>query len=329
MGYWEQRLALRDAVFLGIENNAMGVINAAYTNAAGQIEREIKKIIGNYAFWKDLKKSEALRELKSLAPAAKPYAARISRLEAIRASIKEGMEQAAGVQLNATKRALRKVGEQAYYRTIFDIQKRVGMFGVGKPDKSINQILRNNWSGENWSARVWQNQRAAAETIQQAVVETLTMGGKPTEETYRRLFDEAMKKPGTTAKQATHAANRIIRTESAYVANQESLEAYNEVGIEEYEFISVLDSKTSAICQGMDGKTFKTKDAEVGVNFCPMHPYCRSTTAPVLLSEAKPGTRYAKNLKTGRGEIIPSDMNYQDWVKWQADGSPPIEEWRK
>ena len=56
------------------------------------------------------------------------------------------------------------------------------------------------------------------------------------------------------------------------------LSAYEECGAEQYEFVAVLDLRTSEICRSLDGKVFYTKDAQQGVNMNPMHPFCRSTT---------------------------------------------------
>lgn len=329
MGYWEDRIRLRDLVYRGLENQTMGVISSAYERAGREIEEQLERIIGNYAKWQKLDPGQAMQQLNALAPAARPYAARITRLEAIREAIREGMEKAAGVQLSATKSCLKRVGRQAFFRTLFDLQKRVGGFAAGSPEASLDQILRNSWSGQHWSTRVWQNQRAAARIIEQTVVETLSMGGRPTDETFRQLFDEAMQKPGVTARQATHAANRIVRTESAYVANQESLEAYRRAGIEEYEFVAVLDSRTSEQCQERDGKTYRVDSVETGVNYPPLHPFCRSSTGPVLRSGEQTATaRWARSLITGKGEIIPGDMNYKEWKTWQDAGAPPIRAWR-
>ena len=44
----------------------------------------------------------------------------------------------------------------------------------------------------------------------------------------------------------------------------------------------MLDSRTSKICNELDGKRFKVKDRQAGTNYPPMHPFCRSTTIAVI-----------------------------------------------
>lgn len=48
----------------------------------------------------------------------------------------------------------------------------------------------------------------------------------------------------------------------------------------EYEYHAKLDSKTTKTCRGLNGKVFKVKDMQPGVNAPPMHPFCRSAVAP-------------------------------------------------
>ena len=43
----------------------------------------------------------------------------------------------------------------------------------------------------------------------------------------------------------------------------------------EYEYHAKLDSKTTKTCRGLNGKVFKVKDMQPGVNAPPMHPFCR------------------------------------------------------
>lgn len=59
------------------------------------------------------------------------------------------------------------------------------------------------------------------------------------------------------------------------------------MGIEKYEFVAEVDSKTSDICLELNGKIFNIKDAEVGKNLPPMLPNCRSTIVPFVESKDK------------------------------------------
>jgi len=68
-----------------------------------------------------------------------------------------------------------------------------------------------------------------------------------------------------------------------------------------YEWVSVLDSKTSATCRSLDGQVFKLNEGPVP----PIHPNCRSTTVPV--KGEKPGQKTS------------SRETYYEWLKRQPD----------
>ena len=87
-----------------------------------------------------------------------------------------------------------------------------------------------------------------------------------------------------------------------------------EAGIEKYEFLASLDSKTCPVCGKLDGKSFKLQEAVIGVNCPPMHNSCRCCTVAHLKKE-KGDTRIARNPETGKNYYVPSNMNYSKWIK--------------
>lgn len=340
--YWLDRLEARQAFYDRAGDAVMAKINLAYDSAMRQLNSDISDIIRNFAKLHDMTPSEArkyldqphtktyletlkrrarkitddqarvymLRELD--APA---YRARITRLQAMQESVRLGMTQVADVELQIVEKHLKETGKEAYYRTMFDIQKgvKVGFAVVGIPTKRLDQILRNNWSGENYSKRIWQNRDALAEKLQQALTEALSTG-----KTSKQTFDELSE----ITRYGRSAANRLLRTETAYITNQVEMEAYTDAGIAKYEFVSVLDKRTSDICQEKDGKTYNVSEREVGVNCPPMHPWCRSVTAPVISGVTKQGmTRRARDPKTGELQTVPADMTYKEWKStWTKGG---------
>ena len=66
-------------------------------------------------------------------------------------------------------------------------------------------------------------------------------------------------------------ARRLINTEHQLTCiGQGTKLAYEELDIDKYEYLATLDNRTSAICQSLDGKVFKTQEAMVGVNYPPL-----------------------------------------------------------
>lgn len=140
-------------------------------------------------------------------------------------------------------------------------------------ERAVKQALNRNWSGKSFSSRIWSNTDKLAEEVKKVLIEGELKGSGVND-----MAAEIMRRFSVGAYQA----RRLIRTEASYVTNQASLEAYRENGDERYEYMAIIDDKTSEICEDLDGEIFLVKDAKVGVNFPPMHPNCRSTTAPVV-----------------------------------------------
>jgi len=109
-------------------------------------------------------------------------------------------------------------------------------------------------------------------------------------------------------------ARRLVRTESAFFHNEMEALSYEEADIEYYRFIAVLDKRTSAICREHDNKVYKVSERKTGVNYPPLHPWCRSTTVAhfddVDLSNLE---RRARDPETGKAQLVPADMSYDDW----------------
>lgn len=350
MAYWEERIRLRMATYDRAANQVMAQITNAYNAAYAQLDMDVEQIIGKFEHMFQLNRTEAMAFLRQPAPMdildtlrarlpfitdarernllnarinSPAYAARISRLDALKESARVSMTKASDAQLRATTGHLQGIAGEAFGRTMFDIQKAsFGFSFTGMSEQRIAQIMRNNWSGMHYSGRVWSNRDAAAQTLQQGLVEALTTG-KTSAQTFQELRRQvqAVSKNGKDMSQ--YAANRLLRTETSYIVNQSEMDAYQEAGVEKYEIVSILDSRTSEKCQGLDGKVFLTKDAKPGINYPPFHAFCRTHHQPRMDGLEVDGTRVAVD-KNGNEMKIPRTMTYKKWAEWQAAGMPPF-----
>lgn len=162
-----------------------------------------------------------------------------------------------------------------------------------------------------------------AKNLSHALIEC-AMQGKASGATFQALME--------ASGGSRFAANRLLRTETNYVTGQGELEAFEEAGISRYRYVAVLDGRTSEICQELDGKEFDLKDAQVGVNMHPMHPWCRSGIEPVIDSVARDKqTRWARNPVTGEQMTVSGDMSYREWLDSIKDkhGAQDVEFSRK
>lgn len=308
------------------------LINKAYDKAIKDINEDINKIFWKYALSSDLTDKEARELLNSNIPKkeldsirkrihqikdkdlkkymmaelnANAYKARITRLEALKESIYINSKIAADTEIKHSTRLYTDNIKEAYYTNLFDIQKGLGIgFNVAEmPLETIQEILKNNWSGKHFSKRVWRNTDILAKQLEEVITSGL-MSGKSS----KRMAIELQE----LSKYGKFAAERLIRTETTYITNMAEIEAYKESGIDKYRFLATLDLRTSKQCRRMDGKIIEVKKASPGKTLPPLHPYCRSTTVAYFgnLDKLK---RRARDPETGKNYIVSGDMTYKEW----------------
>ena len=70
------------------------------------------------------------------------------------------------------------------------------------------------------------------------------------------------------------------------------------------------------MCQELDNKVFPLSKRQVGVNYPPIHPWCRSTTVAVIDGTTLEGLkRRARDPETGKTYLVPADMSYEEWKR--------------
>lgn len=201
-------------------------------------------------------------ELETLA-----YRSRISRLDSLKAGIDYELIQAGEKINNKVTDTLTEVYKDTYTSLTEDLNFKKGVIS----SSVVKKALENDWSGANYSSRIWSNTDNLAKAIKNEVVIGLNKGLN-----YRTMSQNIAKKFETSYKNA----ERLVRTETNHIQNQATLMGYMDAGVVKYQFLAVLDSRTSHTCSDLNGEVFKTEDATEGENYPPMHPHCRSTTVP-------------------------------------------------
>lgn len=251
---------------------------------------------------------ELLLELNTLA-----MKSRINRLEGLMMNIQlelADLYQKEHVQVTGL---LKDVADDVYYQTIYDVQVGRGIgHSFNKLDsKTVEDIMSYPWSGDNYSKRIWKQRDKLADTIKQELTQKFIQG-KDVRTTAKSVAD----KMNVSYKNAC----ALVETETTYIAGQTTLKGYKAMGMEQYQYLATLDSRTSELCRDEDEKVFNIDDAVVGVNYPPLHVHCRSTTIPYFDDEK--GERAARGVD-GKTYYVPGDMTYKDWynryVKNNAD----------
>jgi len=204
-------------------------------------------------------------------------------------------------------------------------------FGAGKFELTARQgammTLPNGETVEKaFRGIAVRNQALLARNIRAGV-----FSGETTQQIARRLagrinFDfegtarQAALAGGDAIKLASHQIQTIVRTSVNQVQNQASQSVYaaNSKVSPRYEYVATLDSRTSPICQRLDGQEFEYNKGPTP----PQHFNCRSTTVPVVdfdslqkkypNLEKPPATALdTRPSITGR---VPQGVQYGDWL---------------
>ena len=347
--YWKRR-------FLDIEkaSNAYGQeafreIENAFELAENQIQQEIEKWYGRYAYNNQVTMQEARRqlstkELKEFKWDVDTYikygrenaldqkwmkelenaSARVhvNRLEALKLKTQHMAEVAFGNELDVMDAMTRKVFTEDYYHSIFEMQKGFNLgWEIGQIDeRKLNTLITKPWAadGKNFSDRIWSQRTQLVNELHQQLTRSTLLGKAP-----REAIDVISKKFNTTK----HQAGRLVMTEQAYFHSAAQKEAFKELDVEEFEIVATLDSRTSETCQEMDGQHFPMSQYEPGVTAPPFHVWCRSVTVPYF-EDNFTGERAARDAD-GKTYYVPDSMKYKDWKEHFVDKTKDPADWLK
>lgn len=247
----------------------------------------------------------------------------VSRLEALKIRTQHIAEKAFGNEVDLVDELARKAYTESYYRSIFEVQKGFGVgFDVGEIDEGkLEKLISKPWAsdGKNFSSRIWDKKSQMVDELHRELTRTCILGVSP---------DGAIKSMTRFVngrfKNAKAQAGRLVMTESAFFASVSQRDAFNMLGVEEFEVVATLDSHTSPICRSMDGKHFPMSDFIEGSTAPPYHVWCRSTTCPYFNDEfTKDDLRAARNADN-KTHYVPSHMKYPEWKNKYVESKEPF-----
>ena len=282
----------------------------------GLSERDARHVLKNMKDQKDLNELRKVLEARPddpniqrlLADLDSPaYAYRMKRLERLSADLDSMRESIYHSEKKGSDAFYSYLMKDSYYKATFDLQQQTGLaYSFSDlPETEIKRLQGLKWTGEAYSDRIWSNTGALASSVKDELLVSLMTGRsvRDTSQAIAERFEVGQNK-----------ARRLVRTESAFFHNQMELLSYEDAEITKYKFVAVLDKRTSHICQEHDNKVYDTDKAVPGVNYPPLHPWCRSTTIAhdddIDYSKLE---RRARNPETGKVEYVPADMSYKEW----------------
>ena len=170
----------------------------------------------------------------------------------------------------------------------------------------METLLEYPFNGANFSSRLWKQKDHLQTQLMESLTTMMIQGRHPS--TLAKDFAKKMQSK-------KFDAYRLLHTESSFLMSEATHAGYKEDGIEKYQILATLDSKTCGVCGDLDRKVYEVDKAVVGVNMPPFHPLCRCTDTPY-----REGVDHSSLTRTARdadGNYIdvPADMTYKEWRK--------------
>lgn len=315
--YWRKRKIQNLIKSEQKAEGAVRLIQSIYRQAESNVLDSVDSIYSNYAkkgilstsdlkaalepteranFYKKLSSQIQRLGLNPEAVYDERYLMRLSRLAALQEQICAEILSIGDQEYSITSKTYRDVIRGTYS----NVSNQVKFDGLETSFGQINSrvvsaIVRSQWKGRNYSESIWGNVGLLADRLPVLIGGAMASGAslQKVSRTIRDEFEVGERK-----------AWRLVRTESNYMSNQAELQTYIDFDVEEYEYMAVLDGHTSEICKGLNGEVFKVSEAEVGVNYPPMHPHCRSTTGVSSYSEVDTRNIAMDQLQDSEGDPI-------------------------
>ena len=322
--YWRDRELEWKKKRLKEEQRYADEIQEIYANMMDSVEKEIESFFSRYASKEGITMSEAKKRISNIdieayKRKAKKYvkekdfskeaneqmrlynlAMKVNRLELLKANI--GLELVVGH--DELKSYTGNKLEGAYLE---EIQHNASILGDTVIDnaKTAKAVADSSFKNATFSERIWVNQDQLKNSLSSVLSNALIQGKNPREfiPQIRKKFDVSRCN-----------AERLLRTEIARVQTQAQTESYESNGIDEYEYIACSLKDVCSLCKEMDGKTFKLKEMEIGINAPPMHPNCHCATAPH--SDRKEYEKWLNGLANGE-----HSLRFDEWKQKQSEKS--------
>ena len=196
---------------------------------------------------------------------------RLDRLQGLQYSVFMSQANIAGYTNEQIAQYEAKLAQQG-------LNSSMETLGFGKNFYSINDNIVQEFvdvpwcNGENFSTRIWNDTQRVANYINQDMAQAFARG-----DSYDRIIKNVQRRFGVNRSNAY----RLVFTEGTYVMAESSIKPFEE-DFTQYEYSPILDGKTCEICRALNGKVFEISERQPGVNFPPMHPWCRCTWLPYV-----------------------------------------------
>ena len=157
-------------------------------------------------------------------------------------------------------------GFQEVYK---NIAVAMGDIDYTMPNKKLmEKLMKEQWRGDNFSGRLWKNQKQLAMSLNDVLLTGLQQG-----KTVTSIAVSLHDKVGN----GFSACHRLVRTETMHYLNSATLQRYKDAGVKHVKIWAAQDERTCETCGNYHGKIYPIDKCPV----LPFHANCRCTIIPV------------------------------------------------
>lgn len=192
---------------------------------------------------------------------------KLNRLEGLQTSIRMQQLEIGAIDSMELRKHLERLAARS-------ANAAAELMGFGKNFYSVNsdivkKVVNTAWAnGENFSKNIWKNRDKLANYLCTDMAQAFARG-----DSYDRIARNMKKRFGDVSRNDMY---RLIYTEGTFVKAEASMQPFIE-DFEKYKLSPVGDGKVCNTCSDVAKEVFDIKDRTPGVNFPPLHPWCRCT----------------------------------------------------
>ena len=246
--YWVER-ALREANLTHSIDELNRELQRCYLKSYNRVERELKRL------YLEIMEAEGTVQISHLYQYNRYY--KILNL-INKESIKLGRQQQVLFDKELT-------GVYNYNRKLLKND-----WNILLNEAAVQEAIRVDWKGSNWSNRIWNNTAQLAEKVRENLIDAFATGSG-TEQFTRNLMNDFSA--------SYNNAHRLANTELAHCSTHATLDGYVDMGVTKYKVITEKDC--CDVCSDLANQIFDITD-DSGLVPDNSHPNCRCSIVAVV-----------------------------------------------
>lgn len=220
---------------------------------------------------------------------------KLNRLEGLQLSI---MQQQLG--LSSEEAAL--IGDHLLSYTILTYEGVHGLIPFNQFDgRAAKQVGQKIIKDTDFAKRLQANREKLAGYLNNDIAKGIARG-----DSYDKLSKQICDRFDGVSRRSAY---RLLYTEGTRMFNRANSEAFAEAGINQYRYCTAGDNRVCSECKALEGNVYDISEARDGINYPPMHPWCRCHTEPAVdwdkwLNDRIASREYTAGQREEAAEII-------------------------